>query len=221
MNLSPAARRLLWVSLFGVAFAFVESSVVVYLRSIYYPEGFTFPLNLISPQHLTVELAREAATVVMLTAVGILAGSKAWERFAYFLVAFGVWDVFYYVWLKVILDWPASFTEWDILFLLPIPWIGPVIAPVLISLLMLLCGLMIALRFEKKKFFHPNWQSWTIAILGTLAVLYSFMMDTDATLNGQPPAPYQYFLLISSLLLYVFSFLLACNPSPSDRAEIA
>ncbi|MBM2841137.1 MAG: hypothetical protein HW412_1665, partial [Bacteroidetes bacterium] len=181
MNLSPAVRRLLWVSLFGVTFAFVESSVVVYLRSIYYPEGFAFPLKLISQQHLTVELAREAATIVMLAAVGILAGSKAWERFGYFLVAFGVWDIFYYVWLKVILDWPASLSDWDILFLIPLPWIGPVIAPVFISLLMILCGLTIAVRFEQRKFFHPNRWSWMLAIAGTLVVLYSFMTDTEAT----------------------------------------
>lgn len=216
-NLSPAARRLVWVSLFGLAFAFVESSVVVYLRSLYYPEGFSFPLKLISQQHLAVELAREAATIVMLAAVGVLAGSKAWERFGYFLVAFGVWDVFYYVWLKVILDWPAGLSDWDILFLLPLPWIGPVIAPVLISLLMILFGSTIALRFESKKFFHPNWLSWMLAIAGTLVVLYSFMMDTEATLNGRQPARYQYGLLVVGLILYVVSFVIACNPLSSGR----
>src|SRR5512134_294061 len=107
MKLSQSERKLLWVSLFGVAFALVESSVVVYLRSLYYPEGFAFPLKLMSPQHVGVELSREAATIVMLAAIGVVAGSKAWEKFAYFLVAFGVWDIFYYVWLRVMLDWPA------------------------------------------------------------------------------------------------------------------
>ncbi|MBM2845265.1 MAG: hypothetical protein HW407_577, partial [Bacteroidetes bacterium] len=202
---------------FGVAFAFVESSVVVYLRSIYYPDGFAFPLKLISQQHLTVELAREAATIVMLAAVGFLVGSKAWERFGYFLVAFGVWDIFYYVWLKVILDWPASLSDWDILFLIPLPWIGPVIAPVLISLLMIVCGLTIAVRFEGRKFFHPNRWSWMLAIAGTLVVLYSFMTDTEATLNGRQPAPYQYALLALSLVVYAVSFFIACNPLSSDQ----
>jgi len=109
MKLDPdTCRRIVWVSVFGVAFAFVESSVVVYLRSLYYPEGFTFPLKMMSTSHIGVELAREAATVVMLAAVGILAGTTGWQRFGYFLVVFGVWDVFYYVWLKVILDWPSA-----------------------------------------------------------------------------------------------------------------
>jgi hypothetical protein len=130
-----------------------------------------------------------------------------------------VWDVFYYVWLKVILDWPASLSDWDILFLIPLPWIGPVIAPVLISLLMIVCGLTIAVRFEGRKFFHPNRWSWMLAIAGTLVVLYSFMTDTEATLNGRQPAPYQYALLALSLVVYAVSFLIACNPLSSARLK--
>ncbi|MGB6122206.1 MAG: hypothetical protein WBG80_09875, partial [Bacteroidota bacterium] len=84
--------RLVWVGLFAVAFAFVESSVVVYLRTIYYPDGFTFPLRLVEEQHLIVELLRELSTILMLVAVGVIAGRRGWERFAYFMVAFGVWD---------------------------------------------------------------------------------------------------------------------------------
>lgn len=212
MNLLPAGRKLLWVSVFGVAFAFVESSVVVYLRAIYYPDGFTFPLKLIAPGHLAVELAREAATIIMLAAVGILAGSKAWEKFAYFLVAFGVWDIFYYVWLKVILDWPTGFTDWDILFLIPLPWIGPVIAPVLISLVMIVCGVMILGRMEKSRYFHPNFISWILAVCGSAILLYSFTSDVRATLQGQLPLPYGYGYLLLAIALYVLSFVVACTP---------
>jgi hypothetical protein len=219
MKLSQSGKTLLWVSLFGVAFALVESSVVVYLRSLYYPEGFSFPPKLISPQHLGVELPREAATIVMLITVGILAGSKAWERFAYFLVAFGVWDIFYYVWLKVMIDWPASLTDWDILFLIPLPWIGPVIAPVLISLLMILCGAIIVGLLEKGKVFRPGWMSWGLSAIGTLIVLYSFMEDTPATLQGQQPAAYKYILLIIFLILNVISFVLAWGYFTSFRKD--
>jgi bacteriorhodopsin len=217
MKLLQSERKLLWVSLFGMAFALVESSVVVYLRSLYYPEGFTFPLKLMSPQHLGVELSREAATIVMLSAVGVIAGSKAWERFAYFLVAFGVWDIFYYVWLKVMLDWPASLNDWDILFLIPLPWIGPAIAPVLISLLMIVCGSIIIARLAKEEAFHPGWMSWSLSAVGALVVLYSFMEDTSATLHGQQPAPYKYSLLVVFLILNLISFVLACGYSSPFR----
>jgi hypothetical protein len=217
MSLSPARRNLLWISLFATAFAFVESSVVVYLRAIYYPDRFTFPLKLISDHHLIVELVREAATIVMLAVVGILAGSKPWEKFAYFLVAFGVWDIFYYIWLKVALDWPSAFTDWDILFLIPLPWIGPVIAPVAISFIMITCGSLIVIRVAKGQYFHPSIMSWVLASCGTIIFIYSFMSDIGATLGGQLPAPYGYWFLVAGVVLYVLSYIIACIPAASMR----
>ena len=211
--LSRANKRLLWVTVFGVAFGFLESSVVVYLRALYYPEGFSFPLKLMSAHHLSVELAREGSTLVMLVAVGALAGTKVWERFAYFLVAFGVWDIFYYVWLKAASGWPSTPYDWDILFLIPLPWIGPVIAPVAISLLMIVCGVIIVFRLERNRTFDPHRLSWPLASVGTAALLYSFMRDTQATLHGQLPEAYSYGFFFGSLILYISSFILACRPS--------
>ena len=216
MSISPSGlRRLLWVVLFGIAFGYVEASVVVYLRGLYYPEGFTFPLKFMMPAHLTIELLREAATMVMLITVAMLAGSRRWSRFGFFILGFGVWDIFYYVWLKVALDWPRSILDWDILFLIPLPWIGPVIAPVLISLLMIVLGWMIVVRVEGDRFFAPRAMSWTLSVIGVACVLYSFMEDTSATLHGQSPSPYNYFLLAVSLVLCMAGFLLACRPSQS------
>lgn len=196
-------RRVLWVALFGTAFAFVESSVVVYLRALYYPEGFAFPLKLVSAQHLTVELAREFFTLLMLTAVGIIAGTTRWSRFAYFAVAFGVWDLFYYVWLKVLLNWPSSLLEWDILFLLPIPWIGPVVAPVMISFLLICSGLVIIRHEMLGNLFAPGKVVWLLAIVGTVLILLSFMMDIDASVRMQMPKPYHYELLAFGIACYI------------------
>jgi hypothetical protein len=97
-----------------------------------------------------VELPREFATMVMLFAVGVLAGRTWRARIGYAAVAFGVWDIFYYVFLKMMCGWPHSLLDWDILFLLPLPWWGPVLAPVLISLLMILWGTF-ASQFEGKQ----------------------------------------------------------------------
>lgn len=204
-------RKLLWVFLFAVAFAFVEASVVVYLRAIYYPEGFSFPLKVIVSRHLVVEVCREAATLVMLASVGILAGRNRWQRFGYFCFAFGVWDIFYYVWLKTTLGWPASLSEWDILFLIPLPWIGPVTSALAISLLLVLCGFDIVVRTSLEKYFKPTFSSWMFAVAGTAAILYSFMYDTEVTLQGGTPLPYRYELLVLALILYVAGYILACR----------
>ena len=146
-------NKIIWISVFAVAFAAVESAVVVYLRALYYPEGFSLPLKIFGRNHLWVELARELATMVMLASVAVLTGSNRWQRFAYFLISFGVWDIFYYVWLKVMINWPSSIFDWDILFLLPVPWIGPVIAPVLVSFFMILGGLPSYARVNEPEFF--------------------------------------------------------------------
>ncbi len=197
------SRRIFWVSLFAIAFAFVESSVVVYLRALYYPGGFSLPLKLISPQHLAVELAREFSTLVMLGAVAMIAGTTRWSRFAYFAIAFGLWDLFYYVWLKVALDWPASLFDLDILFLLPIPWIGPVIAPVLISLLLVAAGLIILRHERGGNSFIPGAPAWRFASVGTLVILISFMWDIDASIRMQAPKTYHYELLVIGVACYL------------------
>ena len=208
-NVMKAMLKLTGVVLFAVAFAFVESSVVVYLRALYYPEGFQFPLKVLSGHHLAVELAREAATIVMLAAVGVIAGSTRWQRFAYFLIAFGVWDIFYYVWLKVAIGWPVSIFDWDILFLLPVPWIGPVLAPVLVSVLMILAGALILHRDQDQWMFRVPLKVWILALAGTAVILLSFMLDTAATLELQPPKPYRYELFAAGMVLYLVAMVLA------------
>lgn len=195
-------RTIAWIALFAVAFALVEAAVVVYLRALYYPDGFVFPLKLIERHHLIAELAREASTIVMLVSVGILAGRTRWQKFAHFIMAFGIWDIFYYVWLKVLLDWPATLTEWDVLFLIPIPWIGPVIAPVTIAILMIVAALGI-LRREASGFpYSPPIITWILGAFATAAVLFTFLRDTGATLRGELPEPFHYGVFGAGAMFY-------------------
>lgn len=200
-------RRILWVVLFSVAMAVVEAAIVVYLRQLYYPEGFGFPLKLIDLTTFVIELTREAATVIMLCAVGTLAGRCFWERFAYFLLAFGVWDIAYYLWLKIFVNWPASLFDWDILFLLPLPWIGPVIAPCSIAVIMIAIGLAIIRLHARGLGFRPTCLSWILVLAATGILLYSFMHDLPATLHFQWPQPYLYGLLIISDILYIIAYI--------------
>jgi len=169
------------VALFAGAMAWVESAVVFYLRSM---------IHRIVPYQLdplpvlggfaSVELPREFATLVMLFAVGFLAGRNWRSRWGYAAIAFGTWDIFYYVFLKFICGWPHSLLDWDVLFLLPMPWWGPVLAPVLISLLLILWG-MLASQFER---IHPpvlsNWRAWILNFAGVALALYIFMADSIA-----------------------------------------
>ncbi len=207
-----AAATLAWVAAFSVAFAFVEASVVIYLRALYYPEGFAFPLKVIPAGYLRVEIAREAATIVMLAALGVIAGWRPWEKFGFFLFAFGLWDIAFYAWLLGTIGWPVSLFDWDVLFLIPLPWIAPVIAPLAISLLMTVCGALAVLRSAGERHFHPGALSWALGLVGTSLILYSFVADTGAGLRGTVPAPYQYGLLVAGLIAFIAAFAVACRP---------
>jgi len=191
---APFSRRLVWTGVFAVAFAYVESAVVVYLRAIYYPEGFAFPITLVPDALSSVEIGREAATIVMLIVAGALAGSDLWERFLLFCIAFGVWDIFYYVWLWVFLRWPPSLLTWDILFLLPVPWVGPVLAPVLVAVAMIACcGMLLRIKARGVRLsFGPG--VWALAVAGGLVVLASFMIDFRSAIDGTMPQPFRWWL---------------------------
>ncbi len=143
---TPPAPRLPCITLavFAVAMAFLESAVVVYLRELFHPDGFRFPLQPIDTRLAITELGREAATVVMIGGVARLAGGGLRDQFAAFAYVFGVWDIFYYAWLKVLIGWPEGLFDPDILFLLPAPWVGPVLAPMLVALALI--ALAFALR---------------------------------------------------------------------------
>ncbi|HIJ67517.1 MAG TPA: hypothetical protein HPP87_08250 [Planctomycetes bacterium] len=136
-------RRFIALVFFGIAFAYIESAVVVYLRAIFYPDGFNFPITDFEEiagfgPYLVTEIGREAATLVLMFTASYMLGRNLRRRFAYFLTIFAVWDIFYYVWLKVLIDWPATIMDWDILFLIPVTWAGPVLAPVITSATMLI-----------------------------------------------------------------------------------
>ena len=138
-------QTLMLMTLFAVAMALLEAAVVVYMRQLYYPENplELFPLQFLLVYDPVLELSREAATVAMIIAVALLAERSTWtRRFAAFVFVFGVWDVFYYFWLKVLIGWPVSWLEWDVLFLIPGVWLGPWICPALIALLFVAWGFM-------------------------------------------------------------------------------
>ena len=201
--------QILWIAVFGAVFAFVESSVVVYIRGIYYPDGFTFPLRAVGTYHLVVEILREVASLLVLATAGILAGKLAWERVGYALVAFGVWDIFYYVWLLPLLRWPPSWSTPDVLFLIPYPWIAPVLAPLIVSVLMIGFGITMVLLIGRQYTYHPGPVGWSLGGVGVAVVLFTFLSDLGASLHGRLPAPYRYEVLAIGLLLCTAAFIVS------------
>ncbi len=173
------------IVLFAITMGMFESAVVVYLRELYYPNGFDFPLKLTSTNIAITEFARELASLLMIGSVAWLGGKKFTQRFAWFLIIFAIWDIFYYVFLKAILGWPESFMSWDILFLIPVHWTGPVITPIIISMIMILWGAVLlhfSAKFEEER--SINAREWWFLGSGAFVVFSSFILDYTLYLFG-------------------------------------
>jgi hypothetical protein len=178
-SIRPGRQRARWllVVTFAAGMAWVEAACVYYLRVMvdrvepYQPDPL--PIRGILGE---VELVREAATLIMLAILGMLAGRTWRARLGYTAVAFGSWDILYYVFLRIISGWPASLFDWDILFLLPLPWWGPVLAPVSVALLMILWGTLVSQRTVG----DPRSSVTSTQISGGIGIalaLYAFMAD--------------------------------------------
>jgi hypothetical protein len=179
-ELVEGSERTRWmiVMSFAIAMAWVEAASVFYIRAL---------VDRIEPYQAdplpihgslgNVELWREAATLVMIATVGMLAG-RTWQRRAgYAALAFGAWDIFYYVFLRLISGWPRTLLDWDILFLLPLPWWGPVLAPVSIALVMILWGTLATQARDRAT--NLRWTLLTAALgwAGIVLALAVFMID--------------------------------------------
>ena len=121
-------RLWMWVLIFSVAFAWIESAIVVYLWKIYFDGVFKFPLIILwkEGKHVVdplvrIEFGREIATIVLLVSIGWVAGRNKLQKVCFFMIAFGLWDLFYYIWLYIMVGRPESLMAWDLLFYVPLP----------------------------------------------------------------------------------------------------
>jgi hypothetical protein len=216
------------IVLFGTAFGYVEAAVVAYLRAIYspyhahyYPSAAAddlFPLltldqlHEMGPEHetrLKIELGRELATILMLAGAAMMAGRNMREWFAIFVACFGVWDITFYLGLKVLLHWPASLMTWDLLFLLPIPWVGPVVAPVVVAGSMIAMGLLILWREYQGDPIRIGWGRWVVIVIGWVVVFVAFTADVVNTTRGGYPNTFQWILFWVGEVAWFSAFLAA------------
>lgn len=174
-----ALRTFVLLGIFSVAMGFLEGIVVVYLRQINFPQGFNFPVTPLPLNIFHIELLREVATITMLITVGIIAGKNSLHKFACFLYCFAIWDIFYYAGLKLFLDWPPSFLTWDVLFLIPIAWISPVLAPIICSLTMILLAGSIIYLNERGYKVKIKLIEWGLIIIGALIIFITFIWDSS------------------------------------------
>ena len=201
----PAAK-LLFIIVFSIAMAFMEAAIVVYLRQLYYPDGFSFPLKIMPLKIYLVETGREAATLIMLATVGWFSAKSFLSRFAGFVMVFGIWDIFYYVFLKIILNWPAGMMDWDILFLIPLPWVGPVLAPVIVSVALIGGGVVIWVRASRGKPIVPAVWHWALEVLAGLIIICSFLMNAKLVMQHGVPVYFHWELFCLGLILGIGVF---------------
>ncbi len=229
-------RRLYAILLFGVAFGYLEAAVVTYLRALhepvrqhYYPgrpASDLFPLLTLdqtraaAPEQIRiieVEIGREAATLAMLAALAWGVSENLGQWAAAFVIAFGTWDLAFYAGLKLLLDWPASLLTWDVLFLIPVPWAAPVLAPCLVSLAMIAAGIW---HFQRDV--PLGGRHWTGIILGAVILIVSFTLDYRNLLAGGTPHPFAWGTFLLGLATGVLSYVHAAAKSrPRVEAAIA
>jgi hypothetical protein len=229
----PAWRRVAaGLILFGASFGYVEAAVVVYLRAVYDPirqalhpkraPGELFPLippdalRKTAPEKsrlLGVEIAREAATMIMLAAVALVAAGARSAWLPCFAIAFGTWDLFFYIFLKILLGWPATVMTWDILFLIPVPWAAPVLAPSIVAMTIIGAGILALARPVAMRPLH-----WIATTAGGALILASFMWDWQNLVAGGLPRPFAWTLFAAGELAGAGAFLHAWrNSSPTNE----
>ena len=170
-------KKYIALLIFAIAMGFLEAIVVVYIRELYYPGGFEFPLKMLPAWLVLTEWIREITTLLMLGAVAWISGNILLKRLSVFLFLFGVWDITYYVALKLFLNWPESLFTWDILFLIPITWVSPVIAPVICSLLMIIMALLFEYYNSRNKLEKLKPIEWILIFAGAFIIYFSFTYD--------------------------------------------
>ena len=211
--------------LFGTAFGYLEAAVVTYLRSLHEPArqrfhpgraaGELFPLLTLEQlrsagreqqQTLAVELGREAATIVMLASIALAVAENAGQWAAAFVIAFGTWDITFYIFLKVLLGWPASLLTWDILFLIPVPWAGPVLAPVVVSAAMIAVGIWHFRGEARGQAMRIGARHWAGILAGALVIVISFAMDYSNLMAGGMPHPFHWAVFALGMTIGVASY---------------
>ena len=194
----------------------MEAAVVIYMRRLYYPDNplELFPLHFLNEYDPILEFSREAATIVMILAVALLAERRSRTRsFAAFAFVFGSWDLFYYLWLKILIDWPQRWLEWDVLFLIPTVWLGPWICPAAIALMFVTWGSWTLISQRETTFSATSSLTFIVgAGMGLASFMQPAITNDAQTLSSYLPGEFWWWLFVPSYFLMAASLVLtACS----------
>jgi hypothetical protein len=198
-------KRAMIVAVYALAMAYLESAVVVYLqRALAMTPATLFPLR-----------DQTSLGLIMLVTIGWLAGSSSIERLAWTSVAFGIWDITYYFWLWVFIGWPTSLGTTDLLFLMPVPWVAPVSAPILVSLALIGFGLLFIRRVSQRASLSFRPRDWILLVSGGVVVIVSFTIDATYIRNGGMPAPFAWPVFTIGMVVAVLGVVPPLMPNKS------
>jgi hypothetical protein len=213
-------RILILLVIYAVSMALLEAAVVVYMRRLYYPDNplELFPLHFLNVYDPLLELSREVATIVMILTVALLAERRSLTRsFAAFVFVFGVWDLSYYAWLKLLIDWPRRWLEWDVLFLIPSVWLGPWICPAAIAVMFVAWGSWTLLAQRDAKFTTTCSIMFVVgAGMGLASFTQPAIANGTETLSSYLPGAFWWWLFLPSYLLMAAALALTAWPCSSQ-----
>ncbi len=202
--------RLLCVTLFAIAMGFLEAICVVYIREKLFSPGTDTQEIIAQLGHFGIEHVREVCTIVMLLTVAWIAGFNARTRTAMFFLMFGIWDITYYIGLRVFTGWPASLLDWDCLFLIPDPWFSPVLAPVLISVYLVVSCVLLILREITASSLRLTRVVLSLQLVGFGLWYWSFLKDSDIIMTGgYSGVEYSWLLFLGGMFFVLFGLIVA------------
>ena len=194
-----ARARLAGSVVFAATMGFFEAAVVVYLRRLWELGQIDVATATLSNRLLLTEVLREVASLGMIASVAYLAGRRSVERFAHAAVIFGTWDLLYYIYLRLLIGWPTSLCDWDILFLIPKTWVGPVLAPILVSAALMCAGAYMALREGSSRPVTVQPPAWMAGIVGGVLVIGSFLMPEVPRSPTDRPGGFSWAIFLTGL----------------------
>jgi len=207
-------KRIPAISLYAIAMGYLEAVVVIYIRQM--TNGnllLVFPLHFLGSEFVFIECGRELATIIMLAAVGYLTGKSRLHRWMYFIFAFAIWDVTYYLFLQFLTGWPGSLFAYDVLFLIPVAWIGPVIAPLLVSIVLGSTSAIVIMISDESNIRATNRFNMIAFVVGCLTIIYSFtqeifhilIIDGPKGIEGYSPGQFDWIPFSTGLLIMTFA----------------
>ncbi len=155
---------------------------------------------------LLIEIGREAATIVILAGTALAIAKDLGEWGAAFVIAVGTWDITFYLFLKTLLNWPASPFTWDIFFIIPVPWVSPVLAPVVVSAAMIGAGVWHLRREATHNPIRLGRWNWAGIVVGAATIIASFTVDYRNVVGGGMPYPFHWALFGIGLTIALLGY---------------